>query len=275
MEALIFDNDTVKAHRLYPCFGSTLYKVSKKDYKNDDFFDKSIECIDVDSYETARCAGHTSMDEQPTADAAIGVRKHLGGGRFSKPAMMIVELRMDYETGKNLSGSNMSDKIKHTKELLGMDTIMHGTCYFVFRNNVIQVVRSKFDSLKKEYKGLKKSEAVSTYEFDQLVKSSECYPYQCKNDPEEINAQLLNSLEKDGVGGFVDTVIFWIDKARNYKYRHNLDEYQGIVDVVRLVWVFFRNGQGVQLQDDDELYAEMAEEDNPELADGMCKPDAD
>ena len=84
MEALIFDNDTVKAHRLYPCFGSTLYKVSKKDYKNDDFFDKSIECIDVDSYETARCAGHTSMDEQPTADAAIGVRKHLGGGRFSK-----------------------------------------------------------------------------------------------------------------------------------------------------------------------------------------------
>ena len=275
MEALIFDNDTVKAHRLYPCFGSTLYKVSKKDYKNDDFFDKSIECIDVDSYETARCAGHTSMDEQPTADAAIGVRKHLGGGRFSKPAMMIVELRMDYETGKNLSGSNMSDKIKHTNELLGMDTIMHGTCYFVFRNNVIQVVRSKFDSLKKEYKGLKKSEAVSTYEFDQLVKSSECYPYQYENDPKEIKAQLLNSLEKDGVCGFVDTVIFWIDKARNYKYRHNLDEYQGIVDVVRLVWASFRNGQGAQLQDDDELYAEMAEADNPELADGMCKPDAD
>ena len=268
MEALIFDNDTVKAHRLYPCFGSTLYKVSKKDYKNDDFFDKSIECIDVDSYETARCAGHTSMDEQPTADAAIGVRKHLGGGRFSKPAMMIVELRMDYETGKNLSGSNMSDKIKHTKELLGMDTIMHGTCYFVFRNNVIQVVRSKFDSLKKEHKGLKKSEAVSTYEFDQLVKSSECYPYQYENDPKEIKAQLLNSLEKDGVGGFVDTVIFWIDKARNYKYRHNLDEYQGIADVVRLVWASFRKGQGAQLQDDDELYAEMAEEDNPELEDG-------
>ena len=68
--------------------------------------------------------------------------------------------------------------------------------------------------------------------------------------------------------GFVDTVIFWIDKARNYKYRHNLDEYQGIVDVVRLVWVSFRKGQGAQLQDDDELYAEMAEEDNPELEDG-------
>ena len=37
---------------------------------------------------------------------------------------------------------------------------------------------------------------------------------------------------------------------------------------MRLVWVSFRKGQGAQLQDDDELYAEMAEEDNPELEDG-------
>ena len=265
MEALIFDNDAVRTHRLYSLCGSTLHNVSKKDYAKDNFFDKRIECLDIDIYETTRCAGHTGMNEQPTADAVIGVRNHLGGGRFSKPAMMIVELRMDYETQKNLSGSNMSDKITHTKELLGLDTIMHKTCYFVFRDNVIQAVKNKFKDLKREYNVLKKSDTVSTSEFELLVKSRESYPYQCENDLNKIKTQLLNSLEKDGTSGFIDTVTFWIDKARNYKYRYNLDEYREIVDVVRSVWMSFREEQGTQLQDDDELYVEMTEEDNPEL----------
>ena len=37
------------------------------------------------------------------------------------------------------------------------------------------------------------------------------------------------------------------------------------MDVVRSVWMSFREEQGTQLQDDDELYVEMTEEDNPEL----------
>ena len=152
-----------------------------------------------------------------------------------------------------------------TKELLGLDTIMHKTCYFVFRDNVIQAVKNKFKDLKREYNVLKKSDTVSTSEFELLVKSRESYPYQCENDLNKIKTQLLKSLEKDGTSGFIDTVTFWIDKARNYKYRYNLDEYREIVDVVRSVWMSFREEQGTQLQDDDELYVEMTEEDNPEL----------
>ena len=266
MEALIFDNDTVRKHRLYPRCGSTLHKVSKKDYDKDNFFDERIECLDIDSYETSRCAGHSGMAEQPTADAAIGVRNHLGNGRFSNPKMMIVELRMDYETEKNLSGSNMSDKIKHTRELLGMDTIMHGTCYFVFRDNVIQAVKNKFKDLKNEYKALKKSEAVSTSEFDMLVKSRESYPYRCENDLDRIKTQLDKLLEKDDISGFINTVTYWIDRAREYEYRYNHDEYQGIISVVNSAWASFRKGKGACLHGDDKLYVEIMEVDNPELS---------
>lgn len=78
METLIFDNATVKAHPIYPDCGASLHDVSKRDYPSDDFFDERIECLDVDGYETLVCKKHRKT-KQPTADAVIGVRSHLGG----------------------------------------------------------------------------------------------------------------------------------------------------------------------------------------------------
>ncbi len=92
----------------------------------------------------------------------------MGGGQFSKPELMVVELRMKYQSPKNLDGQNMSDKIFHTKELLGCDAVCHKTSYFVFKDSVIEAVTGRFWSLKMEHKELRHSEAVSTSGFDTL-----------------------------------------------------------------------------------------------------------
>lgn len=216
METLIFDNATVKAHPIYPDCGASLHDVSKRDYPSDDFFDECIECLDVDGYETLVCKKHRKT-KQPTADAVIGVRSHLGGGQFSKPELMVVELRMKYQSPKNLDGQNLSDKIFHTKELLGCDAVCHKTSYFVFKDSVIEAVTGRFWSLKMEHKELRHSEAVSTSGFDTLVKGRESYPYQPKTDLDAMKKQLSGLADAGELEKFVDQIDFWIDKARWYK----------------------------------------------------------
>lgn len=95
MEELAFDNGIISSHPIYSLCGSTLDTVSKKDYPGEDFFDKSIRCLDMDVYETQTCHGNKSH----TMDAAIGIKSY-SNNKFHATRLLLVELRMDYKSEK-------------------------------------------------------------------------------------------------------------------------------------------------------------------------------
>lgn len=75
---MIYDNGIITEHKLYPVCGKKLQDVSEKDYHGKKYFDKHIECLDMDEYEKKACR---AGDRKETVDAVIGIKKHLGKNR--------------------------------------------------------------------------------------------------------------------------------------------------------------------------------------------------
>ena len=66
--ALVFDNAFVQGHVLATRFLSDLDTLCKRDYKGVEYFHKTIDCLDMDAYESS-----LSGDNDATMDASIGV----------------------------------------------------------------------------------------------------------------------------------------------------------------------------------------------------------
>lgn len=261
MEALIYDNGIITEHKLYPVCGKKLQDVSEKDYHGKKYFDEHIECLDIDAYEKAVCNG----DRKETVDAVIGIKKHLKRNRFSNPYLMLLELRMGYENVGNLSGTKLADKVSHTKELLGRDKHLYDTIYFVFENSVAQRTISMFRNLKIENRSLKNCEPISTDDFNKYIKSENDYPYEPENDVREIRKQLdINNYLND-ITKFLGIMAYWCEKARQYRYEYNINEYNSILGELKTIWHEFRSNNNIRLSDDDKLDAEIIEENYPEL----------
>ena len=261
MEALIYDNGIITEHKLYPVCGKKLQDVSEKDYHGKKYFDGRIECLDMDFYEKAVCNG----DRNETVDAVIGVKKHLDKNRFSNPYLMLLELRMGYENVGNLSGTKLADKVSHTKELLGRDVDLYDMVYFIFKNNVVQRAISMFRNLKLGNKNLKNCEPISTDDFNKYIKSENDYPYVPENDVKEIRRQLdINNYLSD-INKFLDRITYWCEKARQYRYKYNINEYNSILGELKCIWHEFRSNNIIGLSDDEEIVAEILEGDYPEL----------
>ena len=264
MEALIYDNVIITEHKLYPVCGKKLQDVSEKDYHGKKYFDEHIECLDMDKYEDIECAGD-KRNKKETVDAVIGIKKHLDKNRFSSPYLMLLELRMGYENVKNLSGTKLAEKVSHTKELLGRGTPLYDTIYFVFKNNVAQRVISMFHNMKLENRNLKNCEPISTDDFNKYIKSENDYPYEPENDVKEIRRQLDINNYRNDINKFLGIMAYWCEKARQYRYGYNINEYNSILGELKTIWHEFRSNNNIRLSDDDKLDAEIIEENYPEL----------
>lgn len=258
MESLVYENTVITGHAIYPVCGTTLHEVSRKDYPKDSFFDPRIACLDMDLYETGTCRGN----RRATVDAVIGVKKHLRGNRYSIPYLMMVELRMDYRNPKNLSATSLLAKVEHTKDLLGADQPLYDSIFFVFRNDVIESARYWFRNTCRENSALRHFEALSTGEFDKYVKDR--YPYIYETDLEALGIQLAGLIRNNDVNGFLQAVEDHAKKACDYRQiKYNLDEYRGIAAILKKQWMAFRSASCITLTDNEELAAEILEEDYP------------
>ena len=116
MEELIINNTYIHEHPLWACCDSTLQNIAKRDYPNKNYFSNisTIDALDLDSYEKSL----HSTNMQCTGDAAIGIAKRKNANSLLDPAYMIVELRMGYDNGKNISLTEICKKVEHSKELL-------------------------------------------------------------------------------------------------------------------------------------------------------------
>lgn len=257
MAELAFDNSIITGHSLYGKCGNTLDSVSKKDYKNEDFFDKGIECLDMDAYETQ--IRHGSKDH--TMDAVMGI-KDFSANRFCNPRLLLVELRMDYKSDKNLSKTALEKKVSHTKDILGSTIPINGTSLFIFRPGVIQRVRRWFKDKSQEGGIIRLCEPLSTEDFNELIKPESEFPYTPVTDVHVIEKELRLLLSRNDFTAFISQIEYRIKKAMSYRQRYNNAEYDCIMQPVRNVWHDFRTSTYLPyLSEDEKLDAEILEED--------------
>lgn len=109
MAIQIFDNDFLHTHPIYQNVHSTLVDVSNRDYAMAPF-DKRIECLDMDDYE-AHYVQNGANDS--TMDAVIGIANY-DNNHKSGSSLLVVELRLGYQSAKNITALSLNNKVKHT-----------------------------------------------------------------------------------------------------------------------------------------------------------------
>lgn len=108
MATQIFDNEFLHALPIYQKVHSSLAEVSNRDYAVAPF-DKRIECLDMDEYE-AHYVKNGANDS--TMDAVIGIA-NFENNRKSGSSLLMVELRLGYQSAKNLTASSLNNKVVH------------------------------------------------------------------------------------------------------------------------------------------------------------------
>lgn len=173
---ITIDNDVVRQHKLYSrvcpsrekgkrkrgsnLCGKKLNDISECDYKKR-YFDENILCLDMDSYE----ASLTRQQEEPTMDAAIGVSTDNKIGK-----LMLVELRIDCTSPKNFNPSLLVRKLSHTKSLLlNYDTSVYPGSYFVYNEEFLAMIKTRFNLKRREYKELSKAIAIDVSQFNKIL----------------------------------------------------------------------------------------------------------
>lgn len=129
MEQLVYNNEVVAAHSFYPLCHSFLNTVSNKDYPGHDYFNPEIECLDMDFYE--KNVLHKAQADH-TVDAVIGVQTY-ENNQGTNARLLLVELRMGYESAKRLSKEEIEGKSTHTKALLSGEKAIHRISFFVLQ----------------------------------------------------------------------------------------------------------------------------------------------
>lgn len=185
---IVFDNAILLSHSAYSKgYGCKLNDVSIRDYKTGGFNDKIV-CIDLDSYEKIEKSG--SPDK--TMDAVIGISNYQNNRRVSKRLLM-VELRLDYKSSRNLSGTELRRKSSHSRELLGY--------------------KDRWNSLTVE-------------EFNNYFQDAELLPYSPIYSPAQISGE-IESCGKD-IERIIKISDKWLQEARNYAVRYNFNETESI-----------------------------------------------
>lgn len=255
MEGIIFDNTVIQKSALYPIYAKTLQEISHRDYPNRYIFDTRINCLDIDTYEKTI---HKS-NANNTVDAVIGICTCTNDKRKTAPRLLLIELRMDYKSTRNLSATQMNKKVKYTKELLGADILLDKNNYFIFDKSVIYQMKRWFATKASEIADFKNNQAWSVEDFCSNIVSYDDLPYKALNDTDIIMQNFQSLIDQKNWIGLFSSLRYWIDKAGGYKYS-NIREFQNIVEVICMGWQNFEL-QEPQLNENEELERIILKED--------------
>lgn len=154
---------------LFSQCGALLDNVSNRDYSGTDYFDKAIECLDMDAYEHK--VRRPSWPE-PTVDVVIGIGDS-GVGVLDNKRLLMIELRMNYTNTNNLHGFDSIRKMAHTKDLQGEDLKVDEMAWFVFVDGVAPVAGNWLSrgSLADSDRKLSKGKICGVSQFRECIQS--------------------------------------------------------------------------------------------------------
>lgn len=257
-EVLVLNNKVVEDNGLFNNYGTTLYDLSKKDYPRKEYFDKfrMIKCIGLDEFEASvRC------ERDKTMDAAIGV-SCFNRGRVSSPHLLLVELRMGYNSSKNLSMSNMLSKSIHSRDLLGYDTVVDKRDYYVFDDAIIQQAKSYFERGKKEIRGTDNMYAVSVTEL-----TSTCIIVQMPApDAIDMNPEICvcsNYVATKDWGAVLKRLDYWQKQYSSRLNANDLYNARPIKEYIMTICDVMEQHRWEFKDTDDELDFDIFKESNP------------
>lgn len=256
MEPIVFDNDVIRQSTLFDRCANTLHNLSNRDYPNRYSFDVRIECLDMDVYERSVCG----QNPDNTVDAVIGVCNCKNDKRKTLHRLMLLELRMDYESNRNLSVTQMTRKVAHTRDLLGSDVPIENNSFFIFDNAVSEQVKRWFVSKRNEGGSFKKCIAWSVNDFYANVISYDDLPYTPLYDKEAIINELSSFVDKSNWKKLFSGLNYWLGKAKNLQYA-NKREYENLSEAIYDVWGYFNSKDPVLLDEDDALEKLILEDD--------------
>ena len=142
MEGLIINNAYLHSHSLWSICPSTLIDIANRDYPRKNYFRAlNVDALDLDTHEKNIHKGKRG-NLACTGDAVIGIALEKDGNTLVHPAMMIVELRMGYKHGDNISLRELKRKVTHTKTLLSTELPIYPKYYFIFTDKEEPQARS-------------------------------------------------------------------------------------------------------------------------------------
>ena len=234
MEELIINNTYIHEHPLWTCCNSTLQNIAKRDYPNKNYFSNisTIDTLDLDSYEKSL----HSTNMQCTGDAAIGIAKRKNANSLLDPAYMIVELRMGYDNGKNISLTEICKKVEHSKELLNKSysSHIHNKYYFIFKESTAPQAKHILSRETHELDRISDYNIISVSEFESMMMDPEDIPYVPKYNKVDIEKSFKSSEEISvfNLNDFCKKFRKWLERVEYYKERYILYEAKHISQVL-------------------------------------------
>jgi len=255
MDPVVFDNKCLCKHSLYNECGSLLNEVSKKDYPNKNYFDTSILCLDMDRYETQVCLGQADC----TTDAVIGISSCVNK-QLSNPRLLLVELKMDCKGINGLSKTNLESKVTHTKQLLGSQLPINPNSVFVFSEGVAAQANHWVSSMQREGGEIRHFLVYSLQDFKNNIRSYKSMPYHPINQEEKVLTEIDSFIQNKQYNSLFEKIRFWLGYSETIKYRNQF-EYDNIKEIIKKAWGNFRKSFPQLPNDDDEINAQILDED--------------
>ena len=257
MEQWIYNNQLVERHSLYPSCPSTLNSVSNRDYPNTNYFNPEIKCLDIDSYEKQVLRKSQANN---TVDAVIGVSSYINN-KTSNPQLLLIELRMNYQTVNGLSKTIMERKVTYTKRLLGGQCTIKKESLFIFNDKMASQAKSWFNRQSNAGGELKNCITCSTSEFSNIIKSLSDFPYTPVNSKKNILNSIQPYYENTEWIDFMKEIRYWCTEAYKYRYK-NPSEFEHIKDTITEIWKSFKQEKpSISLNEEEVFDMEFLEED--------------
>lgn len=234
LERLIINNEVVGKHAIAQTFLSTLHAISWKDYCPVNYFPEppQIDALDLDGYEKSSKKKQLAC----TGDAVIGVASDYQNGLFTSPRLLIVELRMNYTHGDNISLTALKKKVNHSKKLLLDGTCsLHDKYYFVFTTHVAEQAKRYLRNEAQEKGRMNEYFAVSVDEMKKILVDPTTLPYVPIHPETMIKGSLepfVNDVKKINVAQLIAQLKYWGKELQNAYQSYNIDELKHLLDTI-------------------------------------------
>lgn len=252
---LVFDNAVLRQHPFYGAYHKSLHDISKKDYPNDSYFRTDVDGIDLDQYEIDRAIANRDM----TMDAVIGVADY-ANNRVVNSRLLLVELRMDYDSTKGLHHSSLHGKITHSRAAIGTSVRVDEENVFVFRKDVAEQAKKWMFGTAKEYSEAEKWVAVSTDELDNLLQSQADMPYQPETDMSQSDADMVNKIAAKDFDGLLEHIAYWDSRAEGFRVQYKHQEESHIKNHLHDAWQQIKT-KGNNLTMEQQAYVDVIEDE--------------
>jgi len=204
-----------------------------KDYDGNTFgfSDKILEtlCIDVDEYEKSQPSSNQSSMDLMTGISSFNPTSQ----KESNLRLLPVELKLFVGSKKGLEISELKFKNDNTRTRFSGQPIDEHSV-FIYTERVVNQVKHIISqySLGKNSSVYKKWEIMTPKQYNDYIKFRTDFPYIPINDLSTISNEIKQLCDKNEIEQCIDIVDEWIDKAKDYERKYNVNECNAICSML-------------------------------------------